>query len=196
MQKMREIVFHGRAGQGVVTSAELLGKTAVVEGKYAQSFAFFGAERRGAPVVSFVRIDDQPIRTKEQIYEPSHVVILDSAIFQSVDVKQGFDPFTVFSMGIKPNGKMLINTTDNLEKIANLLKTNLKLYVVDSTSIAMDYIKKSVVSIVMLGALSKAFGFITLGSLKEVIFQKFPNKLGEMNWKGAKAAFESVEGEE
>ena len=48
----------------------------------------------------------------------------------------------------------------------------------------------------MLGALSKAFGFITLGSLKEVIFKKFPNQLGEMNWKGAKVAYESVVGEE
>lgn len=193
---MEEIVFHGRGGQGVVTSAELLGRAVVVEGKHAQSFPFFGAERRGAPVVSFVRIDDQTIRTKEQIYEPSHIVVLDSDIFQSVDIRQGFDPFTVFSMGIKPHGKMLINTTDTLEKIANLLKTNLKLYVVDSTSIALEYIKKSVVSIVMLGALAKAFGFITLDSLKEVIFKKFPNQLGEMNWKGAKVAYESVVGEE
>jgi 2-oxoacid:acceptor oxidoreductase gamma subunit (pyruvate/2-ketoisovalerate family) len=193
---MEEIVFHGRGGQGVVTSAELLGRAVVVEGKHAQSFPFFGPERRGAPVVSFVRIDDQPIRTKEQIYEPSHIVVLDSAIFQSVDNRQGFDPFTLFSMGLKPNGKLLINTTDTLEKITNRLKTNLKLYVVDSTSIAMEYVKKSIVSIVILGALAKAFGFITLDSLKEVIFKKFPNKLGEMNWKGAKVAYESVVCEE
>ncbi len=47
---MIEIRFHGRGGQGAVTSAELLALAAIGEGKYAQAFPSFGPERRGAPV--------------------------------------------------------------------------------------------------------------------------------------------------
>jgi len=46
---MIEIRFHGRGGQGAVTSAELIALAAIEEGKYAQAFPSFGPERRGAP---------------------------------------------------------------------------------------------------------------------------------------------------
>ncbi len=67
---MIEIRFHGRGGQGAVTSAEMLALAAIGEGKYAQAFPSFGPERRGAPVVAFCRIDDKPIRIRANIYEP------------------------------------------------------------------------------------------------------------------------------
>jgi pyruvate ferredoxin oxidoreductase gamma subunit len=54
-----EIRWHGRGGQGAVTSAELLAKAAIDEGKFAQAFPAFGPERRGAPVVAFDRIDSE-----------------------------------------------------------------------------------------------------------------------------------------
>ncbi|MFH1035963.1 MAG: 2-oxoacid:acceptor oxidoreductase family protein, partial [Pseudomonadota bacterium] len=47
---MIEVRFHGRGGQGAVTSAELMALAAIAEGKYAQAFPSFGPERRGAPV--------------------------------------------------------------------------------------------------------------------------------------------------
>ncbi len=45
---MIEIRFHGRGGQGSVTAAEILAKAAFKDGKYVQSFPFFGVERRGS----------------------------------------------------------------------------------------------------------------------------------------------------
>ena len=59
---MIEIRFHGRGGQGAVTSVELLALAAIEEGKYAQGFPSFGPERRGAPVLAFSRVDDKPIK--------------------------------------------------------------------------------------------------------------------------------------
>ena len=47
------IRWHGRGGQGAVTSAELVAQAAISEGKYAQAFPSFGPERRGAPVSAF-----------------------------------------------------------------------------------------------------------------------------------------------
>jgi len=48
-----QIRLHGRGGQGVVTSAEMLSLAAFTEGHYAQAFPSFGSERTGAPVVAF-----------------------------------------------------------------------------------------------------------------------------------------------
>ena len=67
---MIEVRFHGRGGQGAVTSAELVAHAAISEGKYAQSFPSFGPERRGAPVQSFTRVSDRPIRLRTAIREP------------------------------------------------------------------------------------------------------------------------------
>ena len=67
---MFQVRFHGRGGQGVVTAAEILSVAAFAEGRHAQAFPSFGSERMGAPVVSFCRIDDRPIRTREPVMAP------------------------------------------------------------------------------------------------------------------------------
>ena len=56
---MIEVRFHGRGGQGAVTSAELMAQAAIAEGRYAQAFPSFGPERRGAPLMAFLRISDR-----------------------------------------------------------------------------------------------------------------------------------------
>ncbi len=86
---MIEIRFHGRGGQGAVTSAELLALAAIGEGKYAQAFPSFGPERRGAPVVAFCRIDEERIRIRANIYEPDIVVVLDASLLKIVNVAAG-----------------------------------------------------------------------------------------------------------
>ena len=78
--------FHGRGGQGVVTAAELLSVAAFVEGLHAQAFPTFGSERTGAPVVSFCRIDEHPIRAREPIAEPDAVIVLDPTLLHQVDL--------------------------------------------------------------------------------------------------------------
>jgi pyruvate ferredoxin oxidoreductase gamma subunit len=74
---MFQVRFHGRGGQGVVTAAELLATAAFCEDRYAQAFPSFGSEQMGAPVMSFCRISDQPIRTREPVTEPDALVIQD-----------------------------------------------------------------------------------------------------------------------
>ncbi len=56
---MIEIRFHGRGGQGAVIASKILAYAYFLEGKYSQAFPTFGAERRGAPVAAFVRVDDK-----------------------------------------------------------------------------------------------------------------------------------------
>ncbi len=86
---MFEIRIHGRGGQGVVTAAELLSAAAFAEGKHAQAFPSFGSERTGAPVVSFCRIDDKPIRVREPVMHPDVLIIQDPTLLHQVNVFEG-----------------------------------------------------------------------------------------------------------
>src|SRR5512136_555458 len=97
---MLEIRFHGRGGQGAVTSAEILALAAIEEGRYAQAFPSFGPERRGAPVVAFCRISEASIRIRANIYEPDLVVVLDASLLKVVNV----------AAGLKPDGILVTNT--------------------------------------------------------------------------------------
>ena len=98
---MIEVRFHGRGGQGAVTSAELMALAAIAEGKYAQAFPSFGPERRGAPVQAFLRISDTPIRLREKIYEPDVVLVLDPSLLATANVKAG----------LKPGGTLMANSS-------------------------------------------------------------------------------------
>ena len=86
---MFEIRIHGRGGQGVVTAAELLSAAVFAEGKYAQAFPSFGSERTGAPVVSYCRIDDKPIRVREPVMHPDVLIIQDPTLLHQVNVFDG-----------------------------------------------------------------------------------------------------------
>ena len=86
---MIEIRIHGRGGQGNVAAAELLSVGAFMDGKFSQAFPSFGAERIGAPVMAFVRIDDKKIRTREDVQNPDYLIVQDYNLIGSVPVLDG-----------------------------------------------------------------------------------------------------------
>ena len=79
---MIEVRFHGRGGQGAKIASRILGRSALLSGLYAQDFALFGAERRGAPVVSFTRVSETPIDQRGYIEEPDLVVVMDDSLLK------------------------------------------------------------------------------------------------------------------
>jgi pyruvate ferredoxin oxidoreductase gamma subunit len=177
-----EIRWHGRGGQGAVTSAELLARAAISEDKYAQAFPSFGSERRGAPVLAFDRISSkEPIRVRAEITEPDAVVILDSGLIRIVNV----------SSGLKENGMIIINTKKSLEDVATEFGNKWGLAVVDATKIAQELLGVNIVNTTMLGALLKATGVVKLESLREPLEARF-GRLAERNFSAMKRAFEET----
>jgi pyruvate ferredoxin oxidoreductase gamma subunit len=174
---MIEIRFHGRGGQGVVTSAEILAVAAFKDKKYSQAFPFFGTERRGAPVVAFTRVDNKFVRTREQIYNPDYVVVLDPTLLDVVDVTQG----------LKDNGMIIINTNKNVN-----LKTKAKIKMVDATSIALKVIGKPFVNTPMIGALVGATGIVDIDSVYKTIKERFPTEIAEKNIEAVKQTYEKI----
>lgn len=175
---MEEIRFHGRGGQGAVTAARLLAEAAFLEGKYCQSFPFFGAERRGAPVTAFARIDERPIRNRTQIYEPDFVVVLDPTLIKTVDV----------AAGLKPGGILILNAKEPPENLRSVSKKA----ILDATGMAMEKLGVPITNTVMLGALARVTKVVSLESIIEVVKRYFKGKQAEKNIAAVKAAYERV----
>ena len=117
---MFQVRFHGRGGQGVVTAAALLASAAFSEGLHAQAFPGFGPERMGAPVISFCRIDDKPIRTHEPVSEPDALIIHDPTLLHQADLFGGFlgvAPPGQRNAGLSKQGYMLINSTHGFDEL-------------------------------------------------------------------------------
>ncbi|MDD5287578.1 MAG: pyruvate ferredoxin oxidoreductase subunit gamma [Dehalococcoidales bacterium] len=177
-----EIRWHGRGGQGAVTSAELLARAAIDEGKYAQAFPSFGPERRGAPVMAFDRIDSQsPIRVRAEIREPDVVIVLDPTLLSVVKV----------TSGLKDKGWLVINTSKNFETIEKDFGSSWKLALVDASRIAREVLGVPIVNTTMLGALLKAVAVIKMESLNEPLKDRF-ERLAEKNVNAMKRAFEET----
>jgi Pyruvate/2-oxoacid:ferredoxin oxidoreductase gamma subunit len=96
-----EVRIHGRGGQGNVVAAYLLATAAIDEGHFGQAFPAFGAERRGAPVVAFVRIADRTLRRRNQVLQPDFLIIQDRALLKVPGVLDG----------LRPGGGILVNTS-------------------------------------------------------------------------------------
>jgi 2-oxoisovalerate ferredoxin oxidoreductase gamma subunit len=157
---MREIRFHGRAGQGARMASEILAEALVHEGKYVSAFPMFGAERRGAPVVAFLRFDDKPVRETTQIYQPDCVVIIDPAQIKP-------DTFR----GVKQGGIATLNVSaPEIERPHQ----NIELAgFADATAIALKEIGRAIANTCMLGVFAKTTGWVTVDSILFGLEQHF-----------------------
>jgi len=173
--------FHGRGGQGAVTSAELLAEAAFRAGKEAQAFPFFGVERRGAPVQAFCRIDDKRIRLHQNVYEPDYLVVLDDSLFGSVSVFEG----------LKESGVAVIASRKAASEF-KAPKPAQKVFTIDAYEIARGVLGKPIVNTAMLGAFAKITGVVPIDAVKQVVAERFPGALGEKNAAAVQKCYDSA----
>ncbi len=182
---MIEVRFHGRGGQGAVTSAELVALSAIEEGKFAQAFPSFGPERRGAPVVAFLRVDSQAIRNREKVYQPNVVVVLDPTVMN----------ITKIDDGLQDGGIIVINTTRSHEDLRKEYGFKHRLATVDASGIALETLGLPITNTVMLGALVKATGIINADAINGPLAKRF-GAIAAKNQKAYDRAFEETHLEE
>jgi pyruvate ferredoxin oxidoreductase gamma subunit len=183
---MFQVRIHGRGGQGVVTAAELLAVAAFDEGRYAQAFPSFGSERMGAPVVSYCRIDDHPIRTREPVMEPDALIIQDVTLIHQVDL----------FAGLSPDGYLLVNTARTLEELGlGAVGRQLPpdhLANCPATDIALEQLGRPLPNAALIAGFAALTGMLALASVDQAIRQRFPGAVGERNVVAATAAFRHV----
>jgi len=163
MSELLEIRWHGRGGLGAVTSAELVARAAISEGKYAQSFPSFGPERRGAPVLAFLRISDEPIKSRTVIYKPDVVAVLDPGLLHAVDV----------TSGLKENGKIIINSRKSPAELKSEFGYKWPIAAVNATKIARETIGLPITNTAMIGALLKVTEIVKIDSLVAQLQERF-----------------------
>ncbi|WP_406043310.1 2-oxoacid:acceptor oxidoreductase family protein [Micromonospora sp. NBC_00898] len=183
---MFEIRIHGRGGQGVVTAAELLSVAAFRDGHEAQAFPSFGSERMGAPVVSYCRIADQPIRLREPVAAPDAVIVVDATLLHHVDL----------FAGLAPAGYVLINSTRSVEELgicdlADRLDRR-RILTVAATDLARQHIGRPVPNVCLLGAFAAQTGSVSFASIESAVRDRFHGPVAKANVTAGRAAYDTV----
>ena len=161
-------------------AARILAASFIKEGKSAVALPKFGAERRGAPVVSFNKIDNTPIREKTQVYYPDCVVVIDPRLMRSVDVFEGIKEDSILVM-------------DSSETRIRQYHKNLRLVgVVDGTRIALEEIGRQITNICMLGAFARTTGWVQLDSILSSLEEYFSGTVLRKNIKCAQRGYEET----
>jgi 2-oxoacid:acceptor oxidoreductase gamma subunit (pyruvate/2-ketoisovalerate family) len=177
---MVEIRFHGRGGQGTVVASKILADALAKEGNYVQAYPEFGVERRGSPVVAFIRIDNKPIYDKSRIYHPDHVVVVDPSLVQSIDVTEG----------LKEGGLIIINSDKKPEEFK--MPAKFKVLTANATEIAvknkLGTLAAPIVNTAIVGAVIKILALTRIESLAAAIRDGIPIKT-EANVKAAEEAY-------
>ena len=170
MKDLIEIRWHGRGGQGAKTASLLLADAAFNTGKYIQGFPEYGPERMGAPITSYNRISNTPIRIHSNIYEPDYVVVVDDSLLEAVDV----------TAGLKPDGAIVINTTKSGNELKPLLNGYTgDVYTIDARKISLETLGKYFPNTPMLAAIVKVSGIMSDEAFLEDMKGSFKHKFAK-----------------
>jgi pyruvate ferredoxin oxidoreductase gamma subunit len=166
----------------------LFAEAAFEGGKFIQGFSDYGPERSGAPVQGFTRLSDAPITLHNFITSPDVVVVLDPTLLGTVPVAEG----------LKPGGKVIINTAhDPAELAAKLGVEPDQVYVVDARQISLDVMGRDMPNSPMIGALIKIIGTVELPWVNKTFEKKFgakSKKIVDDNVAAIKKAHDEVRG--
>ena len=181
---MIEVKISGRGGQGAVLASQILAAAFFETGMWVQSFPSFGAERRGAPVSGFLRVDRDEITLRCGVQHPDWMVLFDPSLLEN--------PLITAGAGDKTS--IVMNCFQPLSKALPFHYRNI--FQVDATAIAEGLNLKttsfSIVNTVMVGAFAGASGLVKINRLVKIIRDLVPIKKEE-NAAAARQAFKTVQ---
>ena len=170
--KRYNIRISGLGGQGVVTTAHILGSCLDNAGKYASLVPFFGSEKRMAPVEAYVRASTQPIYEVGEVIYPDIILIYHSQV-----VTHGKSYTMPFYTGLKPNSLIIINTdfdvlTEEDEKILNDLNATVVQF--DANGLAKKISGTELATnMAMMGMLLGLTGLVTTEHIEAAVRERF-----------------------
>jgi pyruvate ferredoxin oxidoreductase gamma subunit len=180
---MLEITFHARGGQGGVTASEMLAKAAFYEGKCSHAFPYFRGERKGAPVLAYARISDEPIIERAPIANPDITLVMDATLLKTVNPLKS----------LKTNGLAIINTRKSAaEIIGQSERKDIRVEAVDATTLSEEiYGQSSIprVNILMLGILAATTKLVKVDSIYAAIDEYFTGDNGIKAKKSVEVAY-------
>lgn len=178
-----EIRWHGRGGQGAVTSANMLADAGYRAGfKGVMSMPTFGAERRGAPVTASTRLSREVLRFFSQVESPDMVIVLDDSLLPAPSTTQG----------LAPGGFLVINSAADPASLDS--GKGFRVAVTDANEIAREaglvISGAPMVNTAMLGAIARATGLIDLEHIETAMEGVFSKAALAKNVEAAQQAYE------
>ena len=188
---MHEIRLVGRGGTGVVTASELIGKAAMLEGRYAQALPAFGPERRGALATGVVRLSDERILLRCGSMRPHAIAVFDPTIWHVANV----------ALGLEEHGVLVFNTPLPPDDVEAALRDghygyrlgveHATVLTVDATAIALKHLGRAITNTAMIGALAAGTGLLSLDTLEAVFAERFGDD-AQANLAAARAAADNL----
>jgi len=171
-KKRYNIRISGLGGQGVVTTAHILGATMDNAGNYASLVPFFGSEKRMAPVEAYVRASTEPIYEVGEVVYPDIILIYHSQV-----ITHGKSYTMPFYTGLKPNSLIIINTDHDVlepEDIKVLTDLNAKVVQFDATKLALDVAGTELATnMAMMGMLLGLTKLVTEENIEAAVRERF-----------------------
>jgi len=109
------------------------------------------------------------------------VIVLDASLIGLVNVIDG----------LKPGGKLIVNTPKTPEEIKKELNFSGVVATVDGTGIARKEMGVPIANTTMIGALLKVIGVMGLDAMKEAVEHRF-GRIAQKNLTAMKRAYEEI----
>jgi pyruvate ferredoxin oxidoreductase gamma subunit len=169
--KLVEIRWHGRGGQGTVTAAKVFADACLSGGRYTQAFPEYGPERAGAPLKAYNRIGSRELRLHCPVTKPNIVAVVDATLLDAIDITEGAPEDAAF----------IINTSKEPKEIRAKIKASAsqKVFTIDATAISVETIGRVMPNTPMVGALTKVSGLLSLESVIEDMSKSFGKKFSQ-----------------
>lgn len=171
-KKRYNMRISGLGGQGVVTTAHILGSCMDNAGNYASLVPFFGSEKRMAPVEAYVRASTDPIYEVGEVVYPDIILIYHSQV-----VTHGKSYTMPFYTGLKKDSLVIINTDHDVllpEDIKALKEVNAKVVQFDATGLAMKIAGTELATnMAMMGMLLGLTKLVTTENIEAAVKERF-----------------------
>jgi len=159
------IRFHGRGGHGVKTASRIVGTAAFLQGYVCQDSPVYGAERRGAAVAAYNRIDQALILERGAISDPDLIVVADETLLK--------DPGAAVLTGQDQASGIFINCASAAELIERD-EIRCPVFSYDVTDCTQRILgRASALSAGLAAAASRLCGLITLDILDDAMRREF-----------------------
>ncbi len=178
---MKELVFAGFGGQGVLTAGLVLSQVALFSGKKATWMPSYGPAMRGGTANCTVKYSDGRIYSPGQ-EQPDFIMALN------------IPSFNKFIQILKPGGIMLVDS--DIVTCDTNVRSDVKVVKIPGSTYANELKNPKALNIIMLGALVKLMGDFTekeaIEGMNDMFSKKGKNKYEEANTAAFKKGYASV----
>ncbi|MDO4552140.1 MAG: 2-oxoacid:acceptor oxidoreductase family protein [Bacillota bacterium] len=152
-----KMIIAGFGGQGVMLMGTMLAYAAMEEEKEVTWMPSYGPEMRGGTANCTVIVSDRPIASPLATEIDSLVAMNGPSLERFID-------------NVKPGGKLFLNSSLITQEVE---RKDISVFSIDATGIAETLENTKVSNMVMLGAIVRKSGIVSIASLEKVVEKQF-----------------------